>query len=147
VVRDPSALGGRGRGLLAEAFAADPRLADDLNAGWRHTAARFAALAGSGWGEDAGNLAATERGRWRRQALDWLRADLAASTRLLEGGRPGDAAWVRQQLQRWQREGDLAGLRDVDAVAQLPADEQQACRRLWADIAALQQRGRDPKVK
>jgi hypothetical protein len=37
----------------------------------------------------------------------------------------------------WQQDSDLAGLRDPDAVARLPADERQACQQLWADVAAL----------
>ena len=33
---------------------------------------------------------------------------------------------------------DMAGgTRDAAALTQLPAAEQQACRRLWADVAAL----------
>jgi hypothetical protein len=31
----------------------------------------------------------------------------------------------------------LAGIRDPDAVAKLPADEQEACKKLWADVAEL----------
>ena len=40
--------------LYAAAFAADPKLADDLKAGHRYNAACFAALAAAGQGEDAG---------------------------------------------------------------------------------------------
>jgi hypothetical protein len=40
----------------------------------------------------------------------------------------------------WQSDADLAGLRDKDALAKLPIPEQEACRRLWADVAALLQR-------
>jgi len=35
------------------------------------------------------------------------------------------------------RASDLAGIRDPAAVAKLPADEQEACKKLWADVAAL----------
>jgi hypothetical protein len=38
-------------------------------------------------------------------------------------------------LQRWRGTADLAGLRDPDALARLPADERQACEKLWADVA------------
>ena len=40
-------------------------------------------------------------------------------------------------LQHWQKDADLAGIRYQDAVAGLPADEQEACKQLWADVAAL----------
>ena len=43
-------------GLYADAFAADPKLADDLQAGHRYNAACFAALAAAGQGEDAAKL-------------------------------------------------------------------------------------------
>lgn len=38
---------------------------------------------------------------------------------------------------RWQQDTDLAGLRDAEAQAKLPAEEQKAVNRLWADVAAL----------
>jgi hypothetical protein len=40
-------------------------------------------------------------------------------------------------LQHWQKDAGLAGIRDPHAVAKLPADEQEACKQLWADVAAL----------
>jgi hypothetical protein len=44
---------------------------------------------------------------------------------------------VKKTLQDWQKDSDLAGIRDPDAVAKLPAEEQEACKKLWADVAAL----------
>jgi hypothetical protein len=44
---------------------------------------------------------------------------------------------IRQTLQHWQKGPDLAGIRDPDGIAALPADEQEACKKLWADVAAL----------
>src|SRR5262249_59110865 len=61
-----------------EAFAAQPKLADDLDAAHRYNAACAAALAGCGAGQDADQLDDKERAGLRRQALDWPRADLAA---------------------------------------------------------------------
>jgi tetratricopeptide (TPR) repeat protein len=43
----------------------------------RYGAARCAALAGCGQGKDAARMDGEERARWRRQARDWLGADLA----------------------------------------------------------------------
>ena len=57
----------------AEALEADPKLGDDRRAGHRYNAACAAALAGCGQGKDADKLDGRERGRLRRQALDWLR--------------------------------------------------------------------------
>src|SRR5262249_46240032 len=72
--------------LYADAFAADPALAEDMTWECRYRAARSAALAGCGLGKDAAKLGETERAHWREQARAWLRADLAAWARKLDGG-------------------------------------------------------------
>jgi eukaryotic-like serine/threonine-protein kinase len=123
--------------LYAAAFAADPKLAEDLKAGHRYNAAFYAALAAAGQGEDAAKLGDAESTRLRQQALDWLRADLALYTNQLESGKPADRAEAQRHLRHWQKDTDLAGIRDAAALAKLPADEQKACTQLWADVAAL----------
>jgi serine/threonine-protein kinase len=126
--------------LYAEAFAADPGMTDNPRTGHRYNAACAAALAGTGQGEDAGKLDEAERGHWRKQAVAWLRDDLAAFRKLLEDGRPEAQASVRNALRRWQHDPDVACLRDRDAVDKLPADEREACRHLWDDIEAILQK-------
>jgi tetratricopeptide (TPR) repeat protein len=121
--------------FYAEAFTHDAQLAEDMQAQHRYNAACAAALAGCGQGADP--LAEKERTRLRQQAIAWLRADLAYWSRQAQSTKPGDRARVRQTLQRWQQDTDLAGLRDKDAVAKLSADERQACEKLWADVAEL----------
>jgi tetratricopeptide (TPR) repeat protein len=118
------------------AFAADPKLANDLSAAHRYNAACSAALAGTGAGADAARLTATERLGLRRQALTWLRADLAQWKRLVANGEVGRSRLART-LQHWQKDSDLAGIRVRDAVARLTAEEHQACRTLWAEVEAL----------
>jgi serine/threonine-protein kinase len=120
--------------LYADAFAADPRLADDLEAGHRYNAACAAALAGCGAGKDAGTLQPVDRLALRRQALTWLRAELGSWTRQVAAGEVGRSRLVRT-LTSWQKDSDLAGLRDAQALKALPAEERQACRKLWADVA------------
>jgi hypothetical protein len=44
---------------------------------------------------------------------------------------------VEAALKHWQRDADLAGVRDAGAVARLPAEERAAWRELWADVAAV----------
>src|SRR5262249_62175720 len=93
-------------------------------------AARAAARAGRGRGGDAGSLDAAERARLRLRALGWLRADLAANGKRLEtGGAEGRAA-VRARLRQWQREPDLAGVRD-GGIAPLPPGERGAWSAFW----------------
>jgi serine/threonine-protein kinase len=124
-------------GLYAEVFAADARLADDLNDGSRSLAASAAALAAAGRGEDASGLDDTERARLRKQALDWLRADLALRTRQLPGADPTGRATVQWAMRQWLDDRSLAGIRDAAALAKLPADERAEWERIWADVAAL----------
>ena len=123
--------------LYAEAFAADAKLADDLKAGHRYDAACFAARAAAGQVENPAKLDNKERTRLRQQALDWLRADLALRRKQLETGKPADRALVQQALRHWQKDTDLAGIRDAAVLTKLPAEECAACERLWADVAAL----------
>jgi serine/threonine-protein kinase len=123
--------------FYGDAFAAEPKLADDLKAGHRYDAACSAARAGCGEGEDAAGLKEAERARLRRQAHAWLRADLAAWARRLEGGPAQDRPAVVAKLRHWQGDGDLAGLRDRAALAKLPAEEREAWQKLWAEVEAL----------
>jgi serine/threonine-protein kinase len=97
-------------GLYAAAFAADPKLAEDLRAGHRFNAARAAAVAGRGGGADGGKLSEPERARWRQQARAWLKLDLAAWTKRLEAAEPAARAEAQKALARWREDPDLAGL-------------------------------------
>jgi hypothetical protein len=114
--------------LYADAFPADPSLANDWRLQPRYDAACAAALAAAGGGDGA-KLDATEKARLRRQALDWLRGELTAWQK------SRDAA--AGALQRWARAPDLAGVRDAEALAALPAEERDAWRKLWAEVAGL----------
>jgi len=49
----------------------------------------------TGRGEEADQFDDKERARRRRQASDWLRADLAAYAQRLEGGQAQDRVMVR----------------------------------------------------
>jgi tetratricopeptide (TPR) repeat protein len=131
--------------FYAAAFAQEPKLAGDLRRGHRYDAACAAARAAAGQGKDADKLDNKEKARLRRQALDWLRADLTAWAQVVEKDSPPDRALVQRQLQHWQKDPDLTGLRDKDALAKLPEAEREACRKLWADVDALLRRAQGPK--
>jgi tetratricopeptide (TPR) repeat protein len=123
--------------LYVESLRADPKLAEDVKAGNRYYAACAAALAGAGQGDDKPPLDEKEKTRWRKQALTWLKADLAFWARQAETGKPEAKALVSQQLQHWKADTDLAGIRDETAIKALPDGEQEACRALWAEVDAL----------
>src|SRR5262249_37749128 len=153
--------------LYADAFAGEPALAEalisecrsravwgdkqpvgrveELNAQCRYPAARCAALAGCGLGEDGARLSAAERTRWRKQARAWLRADLAVWARTLDSGSRAARVLVRNLLAHWQADPVLAGLRDASAMDRLTADERNACRALWQAVANLLRRAEQGK--
>jgi serine/threonine-protein kinase len=132
-------------GFFSDTFAAEPELADDLNAQHRYNAACAAALAGTGQGEDAAKLDAKVRARLRQQALTWLRADLTAWGKLLENqpdkGRSGTdfKSVLQKTMQRWQQDADFARVRG-DALAKLPETERKEWQKLWDDLETLRQR-------
>jgi tetratricopeptide (TPR) repeat protein len=133
--------------LSADAFVADPKVADDLKAGHRYKAACSAALAAAGQGEDAARLDDKEKARLRQQALAWLKADLALRTKQQQSGQPADRLDAQQKLKHWQKDSDLAGIRDAIALAKLPAEERAACEKLWADVQALLKRAETASPK
>ena len=94
-------------------------------------------MAGCGGGADGATLGEPERARWRRQAREWLRLDLAAGAKKLEAAGPADRAAVQKALARWREDRDLAGLRDAGALERLPPAEREECRALWRDLEAL----------
>jgi tetratricopeptide (TPR) repeat protein len=123
--------------FFTDAFAAEPKLADDLNQQHRYNAACSAALAAAGMGEDAGRLPDRVILTLRRQALRWLRADLAAYAKLAERDDPNLKQAVRQRLTHWLKDADLASVRDKDALNTLPDHERQEWGKLWEEVAAL----------
>jgi tetratricopeptide (TPR) repeat protein len=122
--------------LAAEAFAADPKLAEDLRAGHRYRAACAAALAAAGRSADAVPPQEQERARLRQQALDWLRADRALWAEQLKKS-PTAQAEATRTLRQWQQDPDLAGVRDPQPLAAMPSPERQHWQELWAEVAAL----------
>jgi serine/threonine-protein kinase len=129
--------------LYADAFATDARLAEDLRAGHRSNAARAAALAGCGLGEDGAKLSMAERTIWRRQARDWLRADLAACARSLESRSEESRVLVKKVLAKWKSDPDLAGLREPSAMDRLSAGERDECQSLWQAVDHVLRRARE----
>jgi serine/threonine-protein kinase len=135
--------------LYAEALAATPELTEDLRAGHRFNAARAAALAGGGHGDDAAGLREPELEGLRQQARDWLRLDLAAWAKKVDAGTEADTEaeriQARKTLSPWRDDPDLAGLRDAGALGRLPPAERQECQALWQEVAAVLRRAQTTK--
>jgi serine/threonine-protein kinase len=126
--------------LYAEAFADQPKLAEEWRLQPRYSAARAGVLAAAGQGRDAAALAAADKARLRSQALAWLRADLTALAALADRDGAGGRAEVARILADWHADPDLAGVRDPAALAKLPAEVRKAWQKLWADSRSLHHR-------
>jgi hypothetical protein len=129
--------------LYAMALTAEPGLPEKLARDQRYKAACAAALAAAGQGKDADKLTGDDKAKPRQQALHWLRADLAAWAKQVETGKPQDRAEALRTLTHWQKDTDLAGVREPDALKNLPEAERAAWRQLWADVAALRKRAKE----
>jgi tetratricopeptide (TPR) repeat protein len=127
-----------------EAFATEPRLLAEVRSGQRYDAACAAALAGCGQGKDAIGLDDTGRARLRRQALDWLRADLEAWHRQLEKEPVKDRPVVDKQLEHWLVDSEFVAVRGAEALDRLPEAERRDWQRLWQEVKDLQQRAVEP---
>lgn len=121
----------------AEALEIDPKLGDDRQALHRDNAARTASLAVAGKGQDEPPLDDAAKTMLRRKALDWLKAELTASTKILESGPPQDRESIVHTLSLWQLDSDFAGIRDTEALEKLRSDERKALIQFWADVAEL----------
>jgi tetratricopeptide (TPR) repeat protein len=119
-------------GFFEKAFLEQAGLAANPKSANRYNAACSAVLAGCGQGQDAAGLDEKERGRLRRQALDWLKADLLAWRQLLDNDLKAGPT-VTKNLQYWLQDPDFNGVRH-GALAKLPEAERQPWRQLWADV-------------
>jgi serine/threonine-protein kinase len=121
--------------LYADAFAAAPKLRV-----LRYNAACCAALAAAALKPND-----KEQPRLRRQALDWLRADLALWKQQAESGNATGRALTQRTLSAWQNNPSLASVRDKQGLGKLPDTERKAWQKLWADVEALRKRMRQTK--
>jgi tetratricopeptide (TPR) repeat protein/tRNA A-37 threonylcarbamoyl transferase component Bud32 len=121
--------------LWQEVFRRDPGLAEDVQGGRRYRAAGVAALVAAGVGPEASGLDDAERSRWRRQALDWLRAELTMWSRQLAAGRVRRHV-VTQTLRSWKRDLQFSGVRGA-ALLLRPEKEAAAWAGLWRDLDTL----------
>jgi serine/threonine protein kinase/Flp pilus assembly protein TadD len=133
--------------LYGEAFAEQPALAADPSTGNRYNAACAAALASCGQSKDTDPSDDKECTRLRRQALDWLRADLDAWKKQLEKEPDEARPVVRQQMEYWQHDKDFAGIRGPESLSKLPEAERQEWQKLWQEVEALRQRSSESAKK
>jgi serine/threonine-protein kinase len=121
-----------------EGFADDPKYTVGWHAHQLYNAATSAARAAAGEGEDAKDLPEEARPTLRRQALAWLRDDLARYVKTADRDGPAGKKLVSERLRHWQQDAAIASVRDEAALASLPDDQRQAWRQFWQEVAALQ---------
>jgi tetratricopeptide (TPR) repeat protein/serine/threonine protein kinase len=131
--------------FYSDAFANNAKLTNDMQLKQRYNAACAAALAGCGQGNDADKLDDKERVRLRQQALAWLRANLDLWTKRLADAKPQERQALVKTLKHWEEDTDLSGIRDAKSLEKLPADEREACQKLWADVAELVKKASETK--
>lgn len=128
--------------LYAAAIAADPAN------GRRFSGACAAARAGCGSGEDATKLDDAARTKWRKLALDWLRAELNERQKSSAGGSAAARRETVDRLRDWLSERDLAGVREVVELEKLPEAERAEWTQFWADVhTALGKDRKNPAKK
>jgi tetratricopeptide (TPR) repeat protein len=127
--------------LYALVVAERPDLADEVENGWRYDGACHAVLAAAGKEKGPGP-GARERERWRKQALTWLRADLTVWDKRLTDKKPRAREAALGYVGHWLTDADLASVRDLGALAAIPAGEREAWARFWTDATALVARAR-----
>ena len=123
--------------FFADAFAAEPKLAADLEQQHRYNAACSAALAAAGQGEANRLLPDKVVTMFRGWTLSWLRDDLTANAKLAEQNKPAVKQAIRQRLAHWRRNPDLASVRDPQALDRLGDNERAAWQALWRDVDEL----------
>jgi tetratricopeptide (TPR) repeat protein len=123
--------------LYREAIAAQPELGRSAARGVRYDAACAAARAGTGTGVDAARLTEAEQAALRKQALEWLRADLDVWRGTLEKQPGKSRPAVADNMRDWLRDPDFSGVRGPDALARLSEAERSEWRQLWADAQGL----------
>jgi tetratricopeptide (TPR) repeat protein len=121
--------------LFENAFAGEPRLAENLAASHRYNAACWAARAarGDGIGAPAGEA---ERLALRGKARAWLRDDLAAWRKQAASTEAVLRQTAATRLLQWLKDADLSAVRPGPRRGRMTAEERSAWDGLWADVMA-----------
>jgi tetratricopeptide (TPR) repeat protein/transposase len=118
--------------LYQEAFKDQPALLQSEQT--LYAAARAAALAASGQGEQGGDLKEAEKAMFRRLAREWLEAALVLYASGVKENKLESVLQAGHFLPLWQKDVALAGLRDTKALARLLPEERQAWEKIWAEV-------------
>jgi serine/threonine protein kinase len=116
---------------MLDAIREHPDLAAEPRCNLRYNAACLAINCAGGLGVNAPPEA--ERPAYRKQALDFLTADLAAVRKVAAN----DPAQGHRFMQVWLADKDLDSVRQPTAVERLPPHERDAWNKLWTEVRVL----------
>ncbi len=128
------------------AFSASLALAENLNTQHRYNAVCACAIAVSGKGTDAADLAHEQKERLRGLARKWLAADLRAWKLLFTRDPEKLGPIVAQTIRHWLEDPDLEGLRSADTLSHLMAEEREHWTKLWSEAAELAKQAATVKI-
>jgi eukaryotic-like serine/threonine-protein kinase len=123
--------------LWSAAFAVDPSLLQDLDEEYRYLAACAAAMASFGQATSEAPLDEDAKSQLRAQALEWLKADLAARAKKLEDRKAPDRTSEIRRLRQWKDAANLAVVRDEAHLKNLPEQERKEWQAFLGDVDAL----------
>jgi tetratricopeptide (TPR) repeat protein len=121
--------------LTIEAFAADPKLADNLAAGHRYNSASAAVQAAAGKDVELKAFDVDEWGYLTGLGLKWLRADLA----ILSEQAKDQKLWpeVRKRLTAWKSDPNLMAVRDAVWLGVMAQIDRKVWESLWNDVETV----------
>ena len=123
--------------LWGKAFERQPELAEDQVRLNRYRAILAATLAGCGRGENAEELGDEARQELRDQAGRWLEEELDYHAAQLEDGDPRKRASAIRMLGLLLQGGELAPVREEEALEQWSTPEREKWRGLWDRLARV----------
>jgi serine/threonine protein kinase/tetratricopeptide (TPR) repeat protein len=129
--------------LLRQGARANPGWLADPASGVRYNSACFACLAAATKGADAPPPDA--RPALRKEALDWLTADLTAWRERLAANPAKHRTVVHDQMAQWLTDPDLRSVREQAELANLPVEERAGWAKLWAEVRDLRDATATPK--
>jgi tetratricopeptide (TPR) repeat protein len=121
----------------ADALESDPTIGDDRRMPHRYNAACAAAMASAGQGIEGPKPDEAARAKLRDQALGWLKAELAAWKKALDGGDAQARAMVAPTLQHWKVDPDPTAIREAADLEKLTDAERKQWQELWAEVDVL----------
>ncbi len=129
--------------LYGEAFTHDPMLAADLVNQHRYSAACCATRAARGEGVDAPSDP-SERAVLRRQAIVWLRADLALYHKQATSASGSERKTTVERLTHWLNDPDLSWVRHPFLLGTSTADEAKQWLAFWDEVRATRDEALQP---